>query len=294
MPNTAWPMPVDHLWYSIDIGPVHFITINTEVFYTLHDHRDQQLSWLRADLKTVNADRSQRPWVVVLGHHPMYCSLTDTSDKKDLDCADEKTSPVQSALEDLFFEEGVDLYVSGHRHNYERSWPMYRGKAFQHSYINPAGPVYIVNGAMGYAYLTEKFAQPYLWSAFRQDDGAKELFGKLEALNASHLTWDVFAAANNEHEDSILIVQRRHGAFGKAGEGEAVHQLVAVRKDLPPAPFAWSPPAKVASSGAVVGVLYSLPPDTRHFYLWTMCLTLVFSVLGLMALPRVRRRVCRW
>jgi hypothetical protein len=293
MPNTPWPMPVDQLWYSIDIGPVHFVTINTEVFYSLLDQKNKQLTWLRADLQAVNARRDQSPWVVVLGHRPMYCSLTDTTDKKDLDCADEKTSPVRSALEDLFFEEGVDVYISGHRHNYERSWPMFRGKAFQQGYRNPEGPIHIVNGAMGYEYITEKFTKPYLqWSAFRQDDPSKELYGRLQVLNSSHLMWDVYTAQNNEHEDSILVIQQRHGSFGKAEE--SVHQVVAQRKDLPPAPFAWNPTAKVPASGAVLGALYALPPDTRRFYLLTMCCTLLTSVICLLAMPRFRRRVCRW
>lgn len=25
MPNTDWPIPIDKMWYSIDIGPVHVI-----------------------------------------------------------------------------------------------------------------------------------------------------------------------------------------------------------------------------------------------------------------------------
>ena len=27
MPGIPWPMPIDKLWYSFDIGPVHFIRL---------------------------------------------------------------------------------------------------------------------------------------------------------------------------------------------------------------------------------------------------------------------------
>lgn len=287
MPNTPWPMPMDHLWYSLDIGPVHFITINTEVFYTLLDQLGRQLQWLQSDLQKANRDRDQHPWIIVLGHRPMYCSLTDSVNESDLDCANMTDLFIRSKLEDLFFEEGVDLYISGHQHNYERSWPMYRGKAFQLSYANPKAPIHIVNGAMGYEYLTETFTEPYPWSAHRLADNKKELYGKLEVVNATHLMWDVYAAANNEHEDSILVMQQRHGSFGKAGD-DAYEALVQLRQ-LPPAPFVWHPPSKHQNS--LFNAFYSLPPDTRKVYLLTLCCTLLVIIICILTMPRFRKKI---
>ena len=116
MPDTPWPMPADQLWYSIDIGPVHFIALNTEVFYTLTDQQEKQLKWLHDDLQRVNSQRDEHPWIVVLGHRPMYCSHTDAEDELGPDCASVSACLIRSKLDDLFFEEGVDLYISARIH----------------------------------------------------------------------------------------------------------------------------------------------------------------------------------
>ena len=292
MPDTPWPMPIDKLWYSIDIGPIHFITLNTEVFYSLTDQQEKMLEWLQDDLQSTNTQRDQHPWIVVLGHRPMYCSRTDAEDQSNQDCASASACPVRSKLEDLFFEEGVDLYISGHRHNYERSWPLYRGKAFQQGYRNPKAPVHIVNGAMGYTYIVESIVQQAnSWSAFSLSDPRKELYGKLEVLNSTHLMWDAYAANNNEQVDSILLIQQRHGSFGKAGE-EAYKEMLKLQ-ELPAAPFHWQPPAKSPDSEPMLHALYNLPPATRKLYLQTLCFTLVAIVICLLCVLKIRRKICR-
>ncbi|KAL8609907.1 hypothetical protein ACOMHN_016382 [Nucella lapillus] len=291
MPNTRWPMPKEQLWYRINIGPVCFISLNTEVFYTLTDQQGAQLDWLRDQLYIANTQREQHPWIIVLGHRPMYCSHSDVDDQFNEDCMKDSGCVIRTKLEDLLFEEGVDLYISGHRHNYERSWPLYRGKDFQRGYRDPRAPVHIINGAMGYEYLTETIPKPQSWSAFSLSDPRKELYSKLEVLNSTHLKWDAFAASDNEHIDSMLIIQHRHGSFGKAGD-EAYKTLMQLQK-LPPAPFHWQPPAQNLSKETVFHAIYRLPPSTRKLYLTTMCLTLIFVLIGVLCMPRVRRVVCR-
>ena len=56
---------------------------------------------------------------------PRYCSC-------DADCDAEATqqrlgpwSNGTYGFEDLIFEQGVDFFVNGHEHNYERNWPTY-------------------------------------------------------------------------------------------------------------------------------------------------------------------------
>ena len=291
MPDTPWPMPVDRLWYSIDVGPVHFIALNTEVFYTLTDQQEKLLKWLHDDLQSANSRRDQHPWIVVLGHRPMYCSLTNTEDQSNLDCASASACPVRSKLEDLFFEKGVDLYISGHKHNYQRSWPTYRGKVFQQGYRNPKAPIHIINGAMGYAYIVDAIIKTDTWSAFSLSDPKKELYGKLEVLNSTHLMWDAFAAHNNERVDSILVIQQRHGSFGKAGE-EAYEEFIKLQQ-LPPAPFHWQPPVERENSQPVFHALYKLPPETRKLYLLTVCCTLFATVVSLLCFLKVRRKICK-
>lgn len=81
MPNTRWPMPPDQLWYSLGVGPIYFITLNTEVFYSVPDQLDKHMTWLRDEFWKVNRNREQHPWLIVLGHKPLYSSAVDGDEK---------------------------------------------------------------------------------------------------------------------------------------------------------------------------------------------------------------------
>jgi len=58
---------------------------------------------------------------------------------------------VRVALEQLFYEQGVDLEIWAHEHEYERMYPMYNYTICKGSeaypYKNPAAPVHIVTGS---------------------------------------------------------------------------------------------------------------------------------------------------
>lgn len=60
---------------------------------------------------------------------------------------------MQQAFEELLYQYKVDLYVDGHVHGYERSYPVYqsevRGNYTLNNYVNPEAPIYIVNGSAG-------------------------------------------------------------------------------------------------------------------------------------------------
>jgi hypothetical protein len=50
-------------------------------------------------------------------------------------------------LEQLLIKYGVDIFLNGHEHNYERNWPtMPGGKPTKQDNINPTAPIYIVSG----------------------------------------------------------------------------------------------------------------------------------------------------
>ena len=38
-------------------------------------------AWLEADLAAANLNRAQRPWVIVYGHRPMYCTTDGDCDE---------------------------------------------------------------------------------------------------------------------------------------------------------------------------------------------------------------------
>jgi hypothetical protein len=75
---------------------------------------------------------------------------------------------LQDGLEALLYDSKVDLVLQAHIHNYQVvhacgqcpehglmsvlrqvSWPVYQENVTQKNYVNPAAPVYVVNGAGG-------------------------------------------------------------------------------------------------------------------------------------------------
>jgi predicted MPP superfamily phosphohydrolase len=77
-----------------------------------------QLNWLTKSLA-----KSKAPWKIVFGHHPVYSSGMHGG-----------TKILARDLPPLFAQYGVQLYLCGHDHNYERSQ-------------NLKGTTYIVHGA---------------------------------------------------------------------------------------------------------------------------------------------------
>jgi hypothetical protein len=54
-------------WYSYDIGLVHILSMSTEHNFTVGS---KQYLFIKQDLE--NVDKSLTPWIVFIGHRPMY------------------------------------------------------------------------------------------------------------------------------------------------------------------------------------------------------------------------------
>lgn len=171
----------NNFYYSFNVGSVHFIAFSTE-FYYFADYvgiksLQLQYEWLKQDLAHASSptERANRPWIVVFGHRPMYCS----SDDKD-DCTRDTnilrkglTSEHNYALEKLFYDYGVDVQLYSHEHQYERFLPIYNGTVMagddkNNPYDNPKGPVHIISGSAGCNELIDGFkSKPINGSAVR-------------------------------------------------------------------------------------------------------------------------------
>jgi 3',5'-cyclic AMP phosphodiesterase CpdA len=96
-------------WYALRRGPVEFFLIDTNV----NARWQHQMPWLKQALAASSA-----PWKIMVGHHPLYSSGLYGDD------------PVGIArLTPLFERHGVQLYINGHDHNYERTQAI-RGTTF--------------------------------------------------------------------------------------------------------------------------------------------------------------------
>jgi hypothetical protein len=65
---------------------------------------------------------------------------------------------VRADLEPLFFKYGLDFWINGHEHSYERTYPMYKEKS-EKSNVEPKATIYIVTGAAGSSEMHEGFSK---------------------------------------------------------------------------------------------------------------------------------------
>jgi 3',5'-cyclic AMP phosphodiesterase CpdA len=101
-PQVAFkPFGMKGRWYSVRQGPVAFFMLDTNVNVPWQ----HQLPWLKAALAASTA-----PWKVVVGHHPIYSAGLYGDDPS-----------LNARLTPLFKRYGVQLYINGHEHNYERT-----------------------------------------------------------------------------------------------------------------------------------------------------------------------------
>ncbi|XVE99859.1 hypothetical protein REPUB_Repub03eG0237800 [Reevesia pubescens] len=115
--ETYFPMPTpakDKPWYSIEQGSVHFTVISTEHDWT---ENSEQYKWMKKDMASI--DRSKTPWLIFTGHRPMYSSHLG------LGAPDVN---FRNIIEPILLVNKVDLVLSGHVHNYERTCYIYKSE----------------------------------------------------------------------------------------------------------------------------------------------------------------------
>ena len=152
------PGDSESMFFSFNVGPVHFVSISTEYYYFLNYGMKlvvKQYNWLVEDLKEANKpeNRAERPWIVLVGHRPMYCSSDDNDDCRHVNCKTRVGLQPGNlfGIEPLLMEYNVDLAIWAHEHDYERMYPLYNYNLLKGSddapYTNPKGPVHIITGS---------------------------------------------------------------------------------------------------------------------------------------------------
>lgn len=101
MPQSVKTSPNSSWFYSFDYERVHVLSISTE--YIDREPGSAQYRFMEADLRAVN--RSKTPFVVMIGHRPLYCSSNDYYD------CNMWAPRARETLEPLMSRYGVDLYV---------------------------------------------------------------------------------------------------------------------------------------------------------------------------------------
>ncbi len=91
-------------YYTFRQKTVQFFALDTNGNATWN----AQIAWLEQELK-----RSNAPWKVVFGHHPIYSAGVYGS-----------SPALIQTLTPLFKKYQVQLYINGHEHSYERTHPI--------------------------------------------------------------------------------------------------------------------------------------------------------------------------
>lgn len=138
-------------YYTFKVGKIRFVVISTEFYYILEggssEKVQEQMKWMEKALTEANKPKNRKecPWLIVLGHRPVYCSdskfgrcpqystwVSPESDEiPSTHCAfnlqlREGRPGKYVGLEEVFYKYGVDIYFAGHNHQYERSKPVYK------------------------------------------------------------------------------------------------------------------------------------------------------------------------
>jgi len=213
------------MWYSYNVGPVHWVSINTETDWpgAAEEYRGDSgllpaggfapdgtyLAWLENDLKQAASQRTTRPWIIAFGHRPF--------------------PEMNNTVGEMFAKYGVDMYFAGHSHSYSRSGPVREdqldAKALlsKHRY-HYQGPscTYIVIGSAGcdemkYVYdpQTRKFARPNRKKGASLPEGTrvsgpeitKISAGLLQIINGSAINFTLYDSVTNEVLDHVYITK---------------------------------------------------------------------------------------
>ncbi|XP_020912611.1 acid phosphatase type 7 [Exaiptasia diaphana] len=210
-----------NMYYSINIGPIHLISFSSEFYFfgdrEGYDKVGEQFAWLEKDLKEASApeNRTLRPWIITMAHRPMYCSNNDRDDcsKHESIIRTGMGEDHKYALEDLFYQHGVDIELWAHEHSYERLFPVYKRQVCNSTreapYTNPCAPVHIITGSAG-CFEQHNYFKPFYgpWTAYRTVDYG---YTRMQAFNGSHIYIEQFSTDKAAVVDKVWIIKEKHG-----------------------------------------------------------------------------------
>jgi len=205
-------------WEYVSGGAlIHMTAISSEVYYSyspdLTPQREAQFNWLQKDLS--DARSRNVDWLIVYGHRPLYCSNIDDIPDCWTDAETLRTGKPSGkgdfGIEKLLEQFNVDVYLCGHEHSYERSFPVLDGQievpeGDNHTYINPSFPVHLLSGAAGNQEELDYYDRVLFgpWSAFRSSSYG---FGHLLIYNSTHLYWDQIINEGRDNTDYLWIIK---------------------------------------------------------------------------------------
>lgn len=210
----------NNLYYSFNLGRVHFTVIcGEDLYHSTPAIQAKQLGWIKDDLAMANQHRAQTPWLIIMTHRPYYCLLNyrlsidpKLADVCNKDCGF-RADRLRKMLEEIFYENGVDLVLHAHIHAYQRTTPLYHNltvpSAFDdfNTHLDPNAPVFILCGAAGNREGNDYLSPtPQLWNLVQFRDLS---YGRLKVFNETHLYWELWDSLRTVKIDHVWIIKTK-------------------------------------------------------------------------------------
>ncbi|NOK06021.1 MULTISPECIES: metallophosphoesterase [Myxococcus] len=237
-------------YYSFDWGHVHFVALDSNCAVGLASAdrctRDAQKAWLERDLAG-----STQPWKIVFFHHPPWSSGEHGSQLS-----------MRRHFGPIMEKYGVDLVLTGHDHNYERSKPM-KGDAVAGS--GEKGIPYLVVGGGGATLRKLPGSKPD-WSVIRDN----QAYGFLDVTVVDGTLTAQLLGVNGDTVDRFTLQkelppqeQLPDGALTLAVEGErgvAPHRAIfRATPSLEAATVTWDFGDGGTAEGEVAEYVFAIP-----------------------------------
>lgn len=206
------------MYYTKETPHAIFIFTHTSLYFTngvpntvVTPEMAAHTMWLN---QTLSEKHSEDKWVIVFGHHPIYCSAISTGPSCTGGSKDQ-TLIMRNTFEPLFKARRVHMYVTAHVHAYERLWPTYDGQVLNftftnNTYIDSPSYIHVCTGAAGVR-AGEEYMDSYIamapFSAF-QSPGFTRSISMLKIHNTSAMTWEQIDVMTNITIDSFNVLRK--------------------------------------------------------------------------------------
>ena len=195
---------LENPFYSFDYQNVHFLAMSTGKGSVIpYVNGSEQYQFIQDDLNKA-ANNTNIDWIIVYGYRPFYTSPT-------LHPANEI---LRETYPPLFEKYGVDMVITSHNHNYQRSYPLiYNIDSSRQpivkdvnasQYNSPGVPIYFVVGTAGNNLYDFRGQAPYTVSQLQES-------GFLH-VNITKTDRDVLAAGflnieTGNYDDQFMIIK---------------------------------------------------------------------------------------
>jgi Calcineurin-like phosphoesterase len=195
-------------FYSFDYQNVHFLAMSTgKGSYIPYEYGSAQYQFIDNDLNKAT-NNSNIDWIIVYGYRPFYTSPT-------IHPAEEI---VRETYAPLFEKYGVDLVITSHNHNYQRSYPLvYNMEHSRHPivkdvnathYYMPGVPIYVGVGTAGNNLYDFRGQAPFMVTQSRETGF---LHVNITDTNQDVLTGTFHNIGAGTFDDQFMIVKTKSG-----------------------------------------------------------------------------------